>query len=285
MTARSLDQEPTTAPRPLSISDLTACLTLADNREWPHEDRKWELLLRAGQGYGIDDAAGKLAASAVLTRFDGVAAISMVLVAAHYERRGLGARILRHAMAEAGDDITTLYATTFGKPLYERLGFVGTSAVEVAIGRFTGTATGTTRPATAADLPDILRLDTEVLGADRTAVLSRLPDYAERIRVIDRDGVITGYAAASRPMTTGDYTQIGPVIAAEAHDARALIADLAAETDGKTRVDLEDHSDLAAWATAHGLDILNTCTFMVVGGTALPGDRKRMFVPLLQALG
>jgi GNAT superfamily N-acetyltransferase len=47
----------------------------------------------------------------------------MVLVAARCEGRGLGRRIMAHAMARAGDAVLTLYATDRGRPLYERLGF------------------------------------------------------------------------------------------------------------------------------------------------------------------
>lgn len=284
MTIRPADQVPTTDPRPLSLVDLTACLELADNREWPYEDRKWEFLLRVGQGYGIVDAAGKLAASAVLTRLDGVAAISMVLVADRYEGRGLGKRIMRHVMAEAGDSIVTLYATSNGRPLYEKLGFEATSGCDVFLGNFTGTAEHTTRPATAADLPAIRRLDAEVLGIDRTHVLDLLPEYADHLRVVERDGSITGYAAATRAMSTQDYTQIGPVIAADEADARALIGDLAA--GGRIRIDLDPaQSELPTWCKENGLEVVFQATSMVVGGVPLPGDRTRLFAPLLQAIG
>ncbi|MBC6446538.1 GNAT family N-acetyltransferase [Actinokineospora xionganensis] len=284
MTIRPVDQVPTTDPRSLSLVDLTACLELADNREWPYEDRKWDFLLRVGQGYGIADAAGKLAASAVLTRFGGLAAISMVLVADRYEGRGLGKRIMRHLIAEADDSVVTLYATSNGRPLYEKLGFQAVSVCEVILGRFTAAAPNTTRLATAHDLPGILKLDAEVLGVDRTHVLTRLSEYADRIRVVERDGAITGYAAASRAMSTQDHVQVGPVIAQDEADARALIADLA--EGGRIRLDLDPRQpDLLAWGKENGLEVLFQATSMVLGGVPLPGDRTRLFAPLLQAIG
>ncbi|WP_436492616.1 GNAT family N-acetyltransferase [Actinokineospora sp. HUAS TT18] len=286
MTIRTDNQIPTTDPRPLSFEDLTACLELSDNREWPLEDRKWEFLLRVGQGYGIVDTDGKLAASAVLTHFGSFAAISMVLVAAKYNRRGLGTKIMRHVMAEAGDSVATLYATPLGKPLYEKLGFQETSGCEVMTGTFTGRGAGTTRPAAAADLPAILRLDTEVCGADRTHVVSRLPDFADRIRVVERDGEITGYAAQTRSLSQNGSNQVGPVIAADDADARALIADIATDAGGQTRIDLDTaRPDLIEWATQNGLKPVFHCSAMVVGGATLPGDRRRLYAPILQALG
>jgi len=286
VTIRTDSQIPTSDPRPLSLEDLTACLELSDNREWPLEDRKWDFLLRAGQGYGIVDADGKLAASAVLTHFGDFAAISMVLVAARFDRRGLGTRIMRHVMDAAGDSVPMLFATPLGQPLYEKLGFQVTSGCEVLTGEFTGRGAGSTRPAASGDLPAILRLDTEVSGLDRAHIVTRLPEFADRIRVIERDGAITGYAAQTRSLSVGGSNQIGPVIAAGEADARALISDIAVEAGGTTRVDLDTaQPDMIAWAETVGLRSVFSCKAMVVGGAALPGDRARMFAPILQAIG
>jgi hypothetical protein len=41
---------------------------------------------------------------------------------------------------------------------------------------------------------------------------------------------------------------------------------------------------LARWATEHGLRSLGEAPLMVAGGR-LPGDRRRIFAPLMQALG
>ncbi|WP_157440726.1 hypothetical protein [Actinokineospora inagensis] len=43
--------------RPLSTTDLSACLTLAADREWPHEDTKWAYLLDVEQVCGIVNLA------------------------------------------------------------------------------------------------------------------------------------------------------------------------------------------------------------------------------------
>ncbi|MDQ3578951.1 MAG: GNAT family N-acetyltransferase, partial [Actinomycetota bacterium] len=149
-------------PKPLSTADLQACLELAGDREWPWEDVKWEFLLRVGQGYGVVDAAGRLVASAVLSRFGDLAAISMVLVAKEYSGQGLGTRLMRHVIAEAGSATVTLYATAAGQPLYEKLGFRVLSGTETLVGTFTGAASGISRPATADDLPSIIALDAAV---------------------------------------------------------------------------------------------------------------------------
>ena len=56
----------------------------------------------------------------------------------------------------------TLHATPYGRPLYEELGFKITGRAEMVRGHFTPgdpEPAVTTRPATAEDLPAILRLD------------------------------------------------------------------------------------------------------------------------------
>jgi hypothetical protein len=53
--------------------------------------------------------------------------------------------------------------------------------------------------------------------------------------------------------------------------------------DGDVRLDTE-HAELAEWATGHGIAPWFECTSMVHGDD-LPGDRSRLFTPVMQALG
>ena len=54
-------------------------------------------------------------------------------------------------------------------------------------------------PATAEDLTAILRLDTEVFGLDRTHMITRLPAFADQLRVAEENG---GSRATRRPGRT-----------------------------------------------------------------------------------
>jgi GNAT superfamily N-acetyltransferase len=269
----------------LTLDDLPDCLALAADRAWPTEAHKWRLLLEVGTAYGLRDEAGELVGTTILTRYQAdLAAISMVLVAARHGRRGLGGRLMTHALAEAGDATVFLNATAYGRPLYERLGFVPAGMTQVHAGDFTPpNAPAGSRPAEPADLPAIRVLDAQVNGADRTHLVDRLPGFAEQLRVIERDGAITGYAGAWRNV---DNVVIGPVIAGTAADATTLIADLAGGVDEPVRLDVDGrHPHLRAWATRHGLVPGFESTVMVHGGRPLPGDRDRWYVPVMQALG
>lgn len=307
----------TTAPiRRLSPADLHRCLDLCTDRGWSREDRKWQLLLTAGTGYGIDDPDGDgLIGCFVLTRYGagpaqapvpvagtapgragtaasvpptGLACVSMVLVAERHQRRGLGRRMMCHALDEAGGTPVFLYATESGRPLYERLGFRPVTRSANRTGLFLpepddADAVAVTRRATAADLPALVALDAEVFGADRLPLVTRLPAFAEQLRVAEGAGGITGYAAAWRNVRN---TVIGPVVAADLPTARQLINDLAVRTEGEVRLDVDSrHQGLGSWLDTRGLAAVTTSTLMVHGAADLPGDHRRRFAPLTVALG
>ncbi|MFD9024684.1 GNAT family N-acetyltransferase [Streptomyces parvulus] len=283
---------PASAPiRRLTLRDLTACADLSEDRGWPREEHKWGFLLTAGKGYGIDDPGGGLVAACTVTEYGpheqpSLAAIGMVLVAERHARQGIGRRLMRHVVAALGTTPLTLHATPFGRPLYEELGFKVTGRAKMVRGRFTPAGTGSgvaTRAATAEDLAAIVRLDEEVFGADRTHIVTRLPAFADQLRVAEDGGRIIGYAAAWPNM---DTHVVGPLIARDTETAKALIASLAARTDRPLRTDIDvRHEELLAWVEDRGLAVITPNAVMTYGITELPGDWSRRFAPLTVAAG
>ena len=277
--------------RRLTPRDLTACADLSEDRGWPREEHKWGLLLSAGTGYGVDDPAGGLITACVVTEYGPVGrpdlgAIGMVLVAERYARQGIGRRLMRHVLAEMGTTPLTLHATPNGRPLYEELGFKVTGRAEMVRGHFTpeGVAPAvSTRPATAEDLPTILRLDEEVFGTVRTHVLTRLPAFADQLRVAEENGRIIGYAAAWPNLNN---QVVGPLIARDTEAAKALVASLAARTDRPLRTDIDvRHEELLAWVKDRGLESIAFNSVMTCGIAELPGDWTRRYAPLTVAAG
>ncbi|MEV0090546.1 GNAT family N-acetyltransferase [Streptomyces sp. NPDC050738] len=274
--------------RRLTLGDLISCSDLSEDRGWPREEHKWGLLLAAGTGYGIDDPSGKgLATACVVTSYGpGLAAIGMVLVAERHARQGVGRRLMKHVLAEYAGTPLTLHATPHGRPLYEELGFVTTGRAEMVRGHFrpSGPApTVATRPATADDLPAILRLDAEVFGGERTHVLTRLPAFADQLRVAEDANGIIGYAAAWPNM---DTQVVGPLIARDTETAKALVSSLAEGTDRPFRTDVDvRHEELLNWLKENGLEPVSFNAVMTYGIPALPGDWTRRFTPLTVAAG
>ncbi|GGS58584.1 GNAT family N-acetyltransferase [Streptomyces cinerochromogenes] len=277
--------------RRLTLRDLTACADLSEDRGWPREEHKWGLLLSAGKGYGIDDPEGGLVAACVVTEYGAwerpdLGAIGMVLVAGRHARQGIGRRLMRHVVSLMATTPLTLHATPYGRPLYEELGFKVTGRAEMLKGRFTPSGPESavvTRAATADDLPAILRLDEEVFGSDRTPLITRLPAFADQLRVAEEDGQLIGYTAAWPNM---DTHVVGPLIARDTETAKALIASLAARTERPLRTDIDvRHEELLTWAKERGLASIAFNAVMTYGITELPGDWTRRFAPLTVAAG
>jgi len=203
--------------RRLTEADLPAITELAADRGWPPELSKWRLMLAVSEAFGVDDPAGGLAGVVVLTRYGaGLAAIGMMLVATRHGRKGLGGQLLQHALDLAGDAVVYLTATSYGRPLYERLGFAAIDTSVTFRGRLpasprlpsgepAGAAPGQAAPGQpapgqpgqaapvgsggpvrglprrieAADLVAVQAVDALVFGADRGRVLRELLDFAD----------------------------------------------------------------------------------------------------------
>jgi len=277
--------------RRLTPRDLQACADLSEDRGWLREEHKWGLLLAAGKGYGIDDPAGGLITACVVTEYGSryrpeLGGIGMVLVAERHARQGVGRRLMRHVITEMGTTPLTLYATPYGRPLYKELGFHVIGSSEMLRGLFTAgepSLAVATRAATAEDLATIVRLDEEVFGVDRTHVITRLPAFADQLRVAEEDGQIIGYAAAWPNM---DTHVVGPLIARDTETAKALVASLAAHTDRPLRTDVDvRHEGLLTWLKDRGLTSVTLNAVMTYGIPDLPGDWTRRFAPLTVAAG
>ena len=268
----------------LGPDDLHDCVALARSRGWRPDPRVWRLFFDIGEVSGLRAADGTLAGCVALTRYgDGLAVVGMMLVDEHFGRQGLGRRLMDHVLAAAGPATVFLYATALGRPLYERVGFRAIATVTTSVGPFSGPADGGSRPAANGDDAAIRALDAQAMGGDRTALLDGLLPLAEALRVIERDGAVAGYGAAR---AAGEQLVIGPLVAPDLAAARALIADLAAPAEGPVRVDVDHrHDGLLAWAQARGLAAGDQTWLMVHGDRELPGDRGRLGVPAMLAVG
>lgn len=74
------------------------------------------------QTWIADDAAGPAGFCGVSVH-DGLGEVHSLYVRSDLTRRGLGARLLGHAMAQAGASRFEAWATPFSRPVFERAGF------------------------------------------------------------------------------------------------------------------------------------------------------------------
>lgn len=257
--------------RRLTLDDLTACSDLAESRSWPREENKWVFLLTHGEGWGLFDEQG-LVGTTIVTRYPELVAVSMVLVAERAARQGHARRLVSHVL-DTG--VSTLFATSMGRPLYEQLGFHAVGFTDIHAGVFTGPISDISHIATTADLDELVALDTKVTGLTRPFLWESLLATGS-VRVSEH-----GIAGSLR--VSDDLLLIGPLIADSPAAACALIADSAAG-NGRVRVDVHD-PEVVAFVRAHGMESWGECTSMVRNAEQLPGDRTRYHAPLLQALG
>ncbi|QXJ23457.1 GNAT family N-acetyltransferase [Actinomadura graeca] len=272
-----------TTVRRLGLDDLPDCQRLAIGRDWGAGDRQWRLLFAVGDIWGLDAPDGDgLAGTAVSTPYGrDVAAISMVLTAQRYERQGIAGKLMRHAMEHAGTAGFSLTATEHGRPLYERLGFreVGRSTT------YKGTPKGPhrgdkTRPATPEDIPDVIRLDTEVFGAPRTALMEKLASFSEDFRVVRSATGLLGFGGRWR---NGDQAMMGPLIARDEKTALTLANELTVPEPMRLDID-HRHPEVIEWAEKQGLRAASSTTVME-RGKPIANDPARLFLPVAQTLG
>ncbi|WP_328606436.1 GNAT family N-acetyltransferase [Amycolatopsis sp. NBC_00345] len=266
------------AVRPIGPADLSACLDLAAARGWARDVRKWSVVLDVGRGFGIDAPDGGLAATVVVTKTGPLASIAMMLVASRFARQGIGRQLMTLVLAEAGDATVVLHATEAGRLLYEPMGFIVDGGCRGHVGSLADDGGPVSRPIAPPDLARVYELDAAVMGFDRRALLERLLFEAEHVHVTE-----AGYALGTE---SEGRIVIGPVVAADEEQARALIRGIAHAAGGEVRVDVDlGHPGLGEWCSAHGLAPENPAPRMSLGGKPLPGDAARRFAAYNRALG
>lgn len=259
---------------------LPGALALSQAEGWPHRAEDWALFLSLSQG-AVALADGRVAGTALLTRFGQVGLVNMIIVGPELRGRGLGRKLVQAAMATADVPEFRLIATEAGLPLYRKMGFAETGAIR----QHQGPVAPVTAPegiiwASTADSAALAALDLRATGTDRRGLIDALLAQGRIAMLRTGDGVaFAGIRAFGRGLVAG------PVIAETADQARALLAGVMAAHPGAfLRVDTPDDSGLGDWLTGLGLA-------HVGGGIAMSTapqshtDTTRSFALAAQALG
>ncbi|ESY75283.1 GNAT family N-acetyltransferase [Mesorhizobium sp. M0051] len=245
---------------------IEGAVVLSRQENWPHRAQDWQMALQLSNGAVALDHQGRVTGTILVTPYGmDCAMINMVIVDRNVRGKGVGRRLMDQAFALAGDRPLRLVATADGMPLYEKLGFVPSGTIRQHQGSVArlGAPDGV-GAAGIADLPQIKALDRDAYGADREALIDALAERGQ-FAVIRRDGAIEAYAAI-RPFGRGEV--IGPVIAGNAEEAKALIGFFAASRLGAfLRVDTGSGTGMAGWLEEIGLA-------HVGGGVAMDRPQK-----------
>ena len=154
----------------------------------------------------------------------------MVLTKPEYRGHGHARRLFAHLLdhaASLGIRTLKLDATEQGRPLYESFGFRAEQPVE-RWARPGGAATYSHKSSSRLS-EELLRLDIEAFGADRSPVLDQLAN---------RGGLVAASDAFSFTRAGRVTSYLGPCVASDAYRARALIRESVAASDTSWSWDL-----------------------------------------------
>ncbi len=274
--------------RRMTERDLEAAHRLSQAVRWPHRLKDWQLVQRLGGGYVAE--ADDVVVGTAMCWIHGAdfASIGMVIVSPDWQGKGIGRQLMKLNLDELGKRNVILNATESGKALYEAMGFKQVDTIHQHQGsvfksRLIGLQPGERiRPLGARDGAKLAALGARAVGMPRGTVLAALQEVAECV-VIDRYDELVGCAMMRR---FGRGYVIGPVIAADAEHAKALIAHWAGTYAGSfVRVDVNDGGGLSEWLDEMGLTQVDSVVTMVRGEAPLADAGMRQFAIINQALG
>ena len=108
--------------RELSVADIPECMKLITDRGWAWTPAQWELMLSLGPGIGAFDG-GSILGTTLATPYPEGQSISGVLVGTWAQRRGVATTLMRNILDISAADVSALYATPMGEPLYASSAF------------------------------------------------------------------------------------------------------------------------------------------------------------------
>jgi GNAT superfamily N-acetyltransferase len=270
--------------RPMRKDDLPAAHALSQAVRWPHRPEDWEFALRLGTGFVAEEDGAVAGTALCWHQGPHHGSLGLIIVSPAHQGKGIGRRLMHLVLDQLGDRCTVLNATAAGQPLYESLGFraIGTlHQHQGLLAAATAPAGLRPRPATAADIPAIVALANRGTGMVRDELLKHLIGVAEGA-VLEQDGEVTGFSLI-RPFGRGHV--IGPVVAADAACAQALIATWSDAYAGTfVRVDVTGSSGLGEWLAQAGLTQVDTAVTMGRQGEPPQDATVRQFAIVSQAL-
>lgn len=216
--------------------DVPHALKLSTQANWNQMEADWQRYIALEpDGCFVAEVDGNVCGTVTSIDYERrFAWIGMLLVDPNYRGRGMGTALVRHAIAylkSIGTRTIKLDATPAGKPIYDKLGF----EEELVGERWAGSALasdGRLPRASRTDMKDILALDTEAFGADRSRVIERLfSEFPEDVEIVrDAQGRLLGYAA-TRPGRRAWY--FGPCVARDRETAFRLFESAMARLAGE----------------------------------------------------
>ena len=268
--------------------DTEAAHRLSLSVRWPHRLEDWLILQRRGSGY-VAEERGTVVGTILVWKHDRrYAWLGMLIVDPARQGRGIGRKLISHALENMEGRAVLLNATPAGRPLFERLGFkvihnqdrhqgVARNVPIVPLARGERL-----RPLDPDDAARLASLGSRAAGMSRALVIERLLESAEGI-VLARRGEPIGFAFCRR-FGRGDL--IGPVVAPDVQRAKVIISYWAAMYRGKfLRIDVNRATGLGDWLDGLGLKKIESLVTLLNGTPPATDPGVRTFALVSQSLG
>jgi GNAT superfamily N-acetyltransferase len=211
--------------RLMTIEDIPEAMQLKDAAGWNQTSADWVRFLSASpEGCFVAEGEGRVVGTSTSIVYEGrFAWIGMVIVDSRYRGQGIGTALLQRTVRclDARRVVCMkLDATPQGKPVYEKFGFASEYDIERwMLKRLPGKNVSED---VSAELGDVLPLDREVFGADRSTLLHSLTEAApEFTRIVRQGAEVAGYAFG-RHGSLADH--LGPWMARNG-DVAAMLLD------------------------------------------------------------
>jgi predicted N-acetyltransferase YhbS len=211
--------------RLMTIEDTPAAMQLKDAAGWNQTAADWARFLSASpEGCFVAEREGRVVGTATSIVYEGrFAWIGMVIVDSQYRRQGIGTALLERVVRSIDSRSVLcmkLDATPEGKPVYEKFGFVSEYDIERwMLKRPRGSHSAAKA---SAEIEDVLRLDREIFGADRSGILRSLAEAAPDFTLVAKqEAGVAGYTFGRRG-SRADH--LGPWMA-RGEDVAAMLLD------------------------------------------------------------
>jgi GNAT superfamily N-acetyltransferase len=274
--------------RPITLTPehIPQALSLSAALNWPYREEDWRFALELGHGVAVE-ADGRLVATAMWWPYaEAFASFGMIIVTPTLQGRGIGRLMVTEMLRQANERTVVLNSTREGHRLYEALGFVPYGQVNqhqaVLETRPPEPLRNGIRPFQIDDVAAIRALDRCASGMGRERLLDALFAVGSVV-VIERARELKGYACVRR---SGRGVVIGPVIAPDVEDAKALTATLSAQhVNSFVRIDVTEASGLSPWLAKIGLPCVDHVVSMARGAPPAQAAGATLFALANQSLG
>lgn len=270
----------------MTDAHLARALALSQALAWPYRLEDWKIALELGRGFAVE-RDGECVGTALWWPYNpDFATAGMIIVSDKVQRQGIGARLMDALLTDAAGRTMILNSTEEGEALYIRSGFVPYGVVKQhqAVLAKAPAIDGSVplRPATDRDRDALIAVDTAGSGMGRERLLDTLCAGGETM-VVEREEGVTGYAIARR---WGRGFVIGPVVARDQGDAKALVAALAARHVGAfVRIDVTESCGLGPWLESLELPQVGRVVAMARGTPPRSDPKTTLFALANQSLG